>query len=228
MSILRHLWRLIYPKLCEACDEQLGVHERIICSSCLYHLPRTGYWNEPGNPIEQLFWERVQVEHACALFFFKQGNRYRRLLYKLKYEGHREIGIRLGELLGEELKKAPSYQAIEVIVPVPLHPKKQYQRGYNQSELIAEGIAKVTGWKVNTTALSRRINTDTQIRKSQWERLGNVSNAFHLNSPDAMKDKHILLIDDVLTTGATLEACAVELQKATGCKINIAVIAFAG
>jgi ComF family protein len=227
MQIIRNFFGLLYPKLCEACGNTLNAHEDVLCLSCLYHLPRTHYWNEPGNPAEQIFWGRAPVEHACAFFFFGKGSRYRHLLHKLKYGQRPEIGIALGRLLGEELKKAPFYQTIDTIVPVPLHPKKQYKRGYNQSEKIAAGIAQATGWTVNRSALVRTAFTDSQTRKSRIERWENVSNVFLLKDPDALKNKQVLLVDDVLTTGATLEACILQLQRAEGCKISVATLAYA-
>jgi ComF family protein len=224
-TILRHFFGLLYPKLCEACGCTLNEQERICCLSCLYHLPRTGYWKEPGNPLEKLFWGRVPIEHACALFFFGKGSRYRKLMHKLKYKGKREIGVELGRLLGKELKNAPLYQTIEMIIPVPLHPKKLRLRGYNQSEQIAKGIAQITGWEVNTSALIRTRFTETQTRKSRQERWDNVADAFALQDAAALTNRRVLLVDDVLTTGATLEACILQLQKAADCKVSVATLA---
>jgi ComF family protein len=224
-SLLRYFFALLYPKFCEACGITLNRTENIFCLSCLYHLPRTHYWKTPGNPLEQLFWGRVPIEHVCALFFFGKGSRYRKLLHKLKYKGNGEIGVELGRQLGKELKNAPLYQTIEIIVPVPLHPKKKRKRGYNQSEKIAAGIAQITGWKVNTSALIRTQFTETQTRKSRQERWENVSEAFSLRDPAALANRRLLLVDDVLTTGATLEACILQLQKAEGCKVSVATLA---
>jgi ComF family protein len=223
--LIRYFFGLFYPKLCEACGDALGVQEDVFCLSCLYRLPRTNYWAEAGNPVEQVFWGRVPVEHACSLFFFGKGSRYRKLLHKLKYDGKREIGIALGRQLGMELKNAPLYQSVELIVPVPLHPKKQYRRGYNQSEQIAAGIAQATGWQVDTASLIRTVFTETQTRKSRVERWKNVSEVFLLQNAAAVAHKHILLVDDVLTTGATLEACILQLQKAEGCTVSVATLA---
>ncbi|MDR3134190.1 MAG: ComF family protein [Prevotellaceae bacterium] len=224
-TVLRHFFGLLYPKLCEACEGALSGKENICCLSCLYHLPRTNYWKEPGNPLEHLFWGRVPVEHACALFFFGKGSRYRKLIHKLKYKGKREIGVELGRLLGRELKNAPLYQCVDTIIPVPLHPKRLRRRGYNQSEEIAAGIAQVTGWEVNTSSLSRTRFTETQTRKSRQERWENVSGAFALQDAAALANRHVLLVDDVLTTGATLEACILQLQKAKNCKVSVAALA---
>ncbi|MDR0693990.1 MAG: ComF family protein [Prevotellaceae bacterium] len=224
-AFLRYFFGLLYPNLCAVCGNALSGREYICCLSCLYHLPRTNYWKEPGNPIEQIFWGLVPVEHVCALFFFSKGSRYRKLLHKLKYKGMPEIGVELGRQLGLELKNAPLYQCIDTIIPVPLHPKRQRRRGYNQSERIAAGIAQITGWKVNTSSLVRTRFTGTQTRKSRQERWENVSGAFALQDAAAITNRHVLLVDDVLTTGATMEACILQLKKAAGCKVSVATLA---
>ncbi|MDR0729892.1 MAG: ComF family protein [Prevotellaceae bacterium] len=225
--IVRSFFGLLYPKLCEACGTTLNTYEEVLCLRCLGRLPRTNFWNEPDNPVEQTFWGRVPIEHGCALFPFVRGSRYRKLIHSLKYHGKWEVGIMLGGLLGQELKKSPFYQTVDTIVPVPLHPKKLHMRGYNQCEQIAIGIARVTGWAVNTTSLSRRIFTNTQTRRrSRINRWENVSEVFYLSDPDALKNKHVLLVDDVLTSGSTLDACATQLQKVEGCKISIAVLSY--
>ncbi|MDR1406372.1 MAG: ComF family protein [Prevotellaceae bacterium] len=224
-SIIRHFFWLLYPKLCEACGNTLNEQEKICCLSCLYHLPRTRYWEEADNPLEKIFWGHVSVEHACALFFFSKGSRYRKMIHKLKYKGKPEIGVELGRQLGRELKIAPLYRSVEVIVPVPLHSKKQRRRGYNQSEQIALGIAQVTGWNVNTSALARKLFTGTQTQKNRRERWKNVSEAFSLQDAAALVNRHVLLVDDVVTTGATLEACILQLQKAEGCRVSVATLA---
>jgi ComF family protein len=197
----------------------------VLCVSCVYHLPRTNYWKEAGNAIEQLFWGKLRIEHACALFFFGKGSRYRKLLHKLKYNGKKEIGIEMGRRLGMELKNAPLYQSIETIIPVPLHPKKQHKRGYNQSEQIARGIAEITGWSIDCKSVTRKIFTDTQTRKTRMERWENVSEVFTVTDAGALAGKHVLLVDDVITTGATIEACAQQLLHAGNCKVSVAALA---
>lgn len=195
------------------------------CLRCLYRLPRTGYWSEPDNAVERAFWGRIPVERGCALFFFDKGSRYRTLLHKLKYKQRKDIGLTLGKMLGRELLESGNYQTIDTIVPVPLHPKKQYRRGYNQSEQIAAGIAQVTAWEINATALIRTTHTETQTRKTRLERWENVSRVFRVREEAALRNKHILLVDDVITTGATLEACATQLLKVAGCRVSVATLA---
>jgi len=216
---------LIYPRQCEACGASLHHGEQVICLNCLYHLPRTNYWNEAGNNMEQLFWGKVRLEHVCALYFFNKGSRYRHLLHKLKYKGKINVGIELGRRLGMELKSAALYQTIDAVIPVPLHPKKQRQRGYNQSEQIAIGIAEATGWKLDTQSVVRRQFTETQTRKTRLSRWQNVAEVFAVKYPSAVQGKHVLLVDDVITTGATIEACAQHLLNVEGCRVSVAALA---
>ena len=223
--LLQQFIALLYPRLCEACGASLHRHEDVLCLHCLYHLPRTGYWKEAGNKVEQLFWGKIKLEHACALFFFNKGSRYRRLLHKLKYKGKKQIGVELGRRLGMELNTAALYQTIDTIIPVPLHPKKQRIRGYNQSEQIAIGIAETTGWILDTQSLCRQEFTETQTRKNRLDRWQNVAEVFTVKHPDAVRGKHVLLVDDVITTGATIEACAQHLVNIEGCRVSVAALA---
>ncbi len=227
ITIIHHFVGLFYPKLCEACGVSLSAHEQVLCTSCIYHLPRTNYWKEQGNPVERIFWGRVQLEHACAFFFFAKGSRFRKLLHKLKYNGKKEIGVELGRRFGMELKEAVLYQTVDVVIPIPLHPKKQRKRGYNQSEQIAAGIAGVTGWKLDTESVMRNLYTETQTRKSRMERWENVSDVFAVKHPERLQNKHVLLVDDVVTTGATIEACAARLLEIESCRVSVVTLAYA-
>ena len=147
------------------------------------------------------------------------------MLHKLKYNGKREIGVELGRRLGMELKNAPLYQSIETVIPVPLHPKKQRKRGYNQSEQIACGIAEVTGWRIDSKSVTRNIFTATQTRKTRMERWENVAEVFTVTQAEALTGRHVLLVDDVITTGATIEACAQQLLHIDKCKVSVAALA---
>jgi ComF family protein len=225
VELIQNFIALLFPKHCEACGCALRGREQILCWSCIYHLPRTNYWKEAGNTLEQLFWGKLHIEHACALFFFGKGSRYRNLLHKLKYNGKKEIGVEMGRRLGMELKRAPLYQNIEAIIPVPLHPKKQHKRGYNQSEQIARGIAEITNWNIDNKSLVRTTFTNTQTRKTRMERWENVAEVFAVKHAEALAGKHVLLVDDVITTGATIEACAQQLLRIDKCKVSVAALA---
>jgi ComF family protein len=220
---------LIYPTCCEACGALLVVGERVLCTSCRYKLPRTNYWLQKGNPVEQVFWGRVPIVNACSLFFMGKGSSYRKLLHKLKYGNKPQIGVALGLLLGNELAKAADYANIEFIVPVPLHIKRQRKRGYNQSEKIAIGISQAIGKPLLTDVVFRQQYNETQTKKTREERWSNVSEVFAVrpNAKAMLAGKHILLVDDVLTTGSTIEACVATILKAADCKVSVATLAVA-
>ncbi|MDR3329151.1 MAG: ComF family protein [Prevotellaceae bacterium] len=224
-----NLLNLIYPNRCEACGALLVAGEQVLCSGCRYKLPRTGYWLQKDNPLEQLFWGRLPVESACSLFFMGKGSRYRKLLHKLKYSNKPRIGVALGRLLGAELAQAAAYQSITHIIPIPLHPKRQRKRGYNQSEMIAEGIAQEMAKPLRADIVFRPQYNETQTKKTRDERWKNVQGIFAVRPGRAapLAGGHVLLVDDVLTTGATIEACAAALMQAVGCKLSVATLAAA-
>lgn len=219
--------RLFYPNLCMVCHNELAESESTICTTCLYHIPRTKYWYDSENPVAKIFWGRVNVENACSFFFFSKGSKYRKLLHHLKYNGKREVGVVLGKEFGRELVKIDSYKGIDFIVPVPLHPKRLKQRGYNQAEEIAKGLHESMGIPLSNDNLIRSGYTETQTRKTRAERVNNVSKAFTLSKPNNFKGKHILIVDDVVTTGATLEECAAIILEAEDVKVSIVTLAYA-
>lgn len=229
LSYLRSFFSLVFPNRCEACGALLVQGERVLCTTCRYKLPRTNYWLQKGNPVEQVFWGRVQVESACSLFFMGKGSKYRKLLHKLKYSNRPQVGVELGRLLGAELTKAPLYQDIDAVIPIPLHLKRQRKRGYNQSEKIAQGISLSFGKPMWNKVLYRRFHNETQTKKSREERMKNVENVFalHPEKLEMFENKHILLVDDVLTTGATIEACVAAIRQVVDCKISVATLAAA-
>jgi competence protein ComFC len=217
---------LLYPITCAACGKNLTKGETIICTECLYYLPKTNYHKEKENPVSRIFWGRVYIENATAFFFFHKGSPFQELLHKLKYNGRKEIGSELGSYLGAELKHAELYNDIDMIVPVPLHPKRQKKRGYNQSEWIALGIAGQMKIPVDTVSLYRSVATETQTKKGRDERWNNVENIFKIRQANEICNKHILLVDDVVTTGSTLEACARALLAVEGVRVSVACLAY--
>jgi len=220
-------FNLFYPSICHACGVGLVTGEAVVCTICQYKLPLTGYWTQLDNPVSQTFWGRVNINHACAYFFYAKGSHYRPLLHKLKYNGKPEIGVHLGREFGQLLKESEYYSDIKYVVPVPLHPKKHRVRGYNQAEMIAKGMAQGMGTRISTQHLLRSEFTETQTRKTRAERVLNVSSAFKLANAQELDGAHLLLVDDVITTGATLEACAQKLLEAPNCKVSIAALAYA-
>ncbi|HOO84218.1 MAG TPA: phosphoribosyltransferase family protein [Prolixibacteraceae bacterium] len=218
---------LIYPNLCLCCDTSLVKQEKYLCTTCSIHLPRSHYHLVENNPVEQLFWGRTTIEKATSFFIFQKGSRYQKLLHNLKYKGLREIGVELGRQFAAELLQNSYFDTVDILVPVPLHPKKERKRGYNQSTAIAEGLCQVLNKTLNTNNLYRKHYSETQTRKGRYERWENVNELFAVKNPDSFANKHILLIDDVVTTGSTLEACANALLQCENTKVSIATLAYA-
>jgi Predicted amidophosphoribosyltransferases len=226
--LLQSLTGLLYPNLCAVCGTPLVVGEEVLCTGCNYHIPKTRNWHEPNNPIAKVFWGRVYLQHACAFVYFRKGSRYQKLLHKLKYAGRKDIGRYLGRQFGQELVSVRPFNDLFAIIPVPLHPKKQKKRGYNQSEWISLGLSDSLHLPVITNLLKRAVYTETQTHKGRMERWENVSDVFDIDlQPNIPEGSHLLLVDDVVTTGATLEACARQLIEKGNFRVSIATIAFA-
>jgi ComF family protein len=190
-------------------------------------IPRTNYHTIRENPVEQLFWGRCIIESAAAFSYYNKGSRIRNLIHNLKYKGIKEVGFELGRIYGLSLKSTGFTGSVDMIVPVPLHPAKKRSRGFNQSEIIAEGISAATGILINSSAVIRTVSSSTQTKRSRYERWVNVEGIFSISDPESIRGRHILLIDDVITTGATMESCINELLKIEGVKVSVAAIAFA-
>lgn len=176
----------------------------------------------------QIFYGKVRLKAVTACFFFSKDGKVQQLIHALKYRGNSEAGVFLGQELGKSIKEAPLFQGIDFLIPVPLHPKREKARGYNQSLMIAQGISEVTGIAIGSDLLARSVNTSTQTHKSKEERWKNVKDIFEVRHPERLQGKYVLLIDDVLTTGATLEACALTLSAVPGITISCATAACAG
>jgi ComF family protein len=218
---------LFFPKVCRACSRYLPPQQDVLCVGCRLRLPRTGFSQMDDNPVLGRFWGRADVRYATALLYFVQEGRAQRLLHQLKYEGRREIGHYLGRQLGEELSGSPHLPPVDVLVPVPLHPARERARGYNQAAVIAGGIAEALGRPVAERALRRAAATQTQTRKARLARFDNVSEVFAVADPGVLTGRHVLLVDDVVTTGATLEACAHSLLALPGTTVSMAALALA-
>ena len=219
---------LFYPSVCAACGCSLYRWEKIVCTRCKAFLPQTGYALNEDNPLARMFYGKVRLKAVTACFFFSKEGKVQHLIHELKYKGNTDAGIFLGLELGKSIKEAPLFQGVDFLIPVPLHPKREKERGYNQSLMIARGISEVTGIPIGDKFLARSVNTATQTHKSKEERWKNVKDIFEVRHPERLEGKYVLLIDDVLTTGATLEACALKLSVIPGITISCATSACAG
>jgi len=226
-QLLNYLTELLFPRLCVVCGDKLIEQEEWICLHCLHHIPRTNFHLNHDNPVAQLFYGRVNIENATSYFYFSKGSKYQTLLHDLKYKGMKELGEEIGKHFAIDLQQSPEFRSVDIICPVPLHPSKEKKRGYNQSWWIASGIAKQMNKELSSDNLHRITATETQTRKSRFARWQNVEGIFELSNPEAFSEKHILLIDDVVTTGATLEACAAAILSTTNAKVSIATLATA-
>jgi ComF family protein len=218
---------LLFPECCQACNTVLQRGEEVICTSCEYFLPQTDFHLRPDNPVSRLFWGRVEVSAATACYSFRKGGGVQHLIHNFKYKGHQEIGRVIGKKYGRDLRQSPLFRESTLIVPVPLHPRKLKMRGFNQSECLAEGLALSLGVPVMADNLRRGEETESQTRKSRFNRWKNVESGFYLNERAGVEGHQVLLVDDVVTTGATLEACAKVLLEAAGTRVSIATLAAA-
>ena len=218
---------LIYPKICLGCDNSLLKNEQCICTVCQFHIPKTNHFEIKENDLQKLFWGKVQLDHAAALYEFVKDSPLQKMIHALKYEENQEVGIYLGKQIAYEIEESIFFKDIDYIIPVPLHPKKEKIRGYNQSRCIAKGIKEVLKTEIVTTTLTRTVDTESQTKKNKYSRWENVGEVFRMTDVEKLKHKHILLIDDVVTTGSTLEACVTTLQQIEGIKVSIVTIAIA-
>lgn len=227
MNPLTDLLSLLLPRTCPACRKPLKDWEECLCLVCLAQLPVTHFHLDPDNPLSEIFWGRVKLLQAVAWFYFRMGSVYQDALHKLKYNDRPDIGFSLGKQFGYELYQSSEFIKPDILMPVPLNPKKLRKRGYNQSEAIAKGLS--TGLKIPlvSNVLNRPVATSTQTRKSRYERYLNVTGKFKISDPALLENRHVLLIDDVITTGATLEACAEELLAIPGVLVSVAALAWA-
>ncbi|MBP5650090.1 MAG: ComF family protein [Bacteroidales bacterium] len=225
--LLKNFISIFYPRSCVACGNALLQNESHFCLSCLMHLPETNYHLMEHSSSDYIFEGRVPVEKVASMLFYKKGNNVQHILHALKYKGNKEVGRFLGELYGQQLLKSPYYQSVDCIVPIPLHPKKLRMRGYNQSEWIAMGLARSMNIPYYTDVLYRSEFTETQTKKSRFNRWENVKGVFVTADTEKIIGKHVLICDDVLTTGATMEAAITQLLKIEGVRVSVATLACA-
>lgn len=228
MAIWNDLWEFFFPRYCVVCGKRLLQGEEHVCSKCFSGLPRTRLHLRPENDMEKNLWGKLPLERASAYLYYAKEGDVSRLLYELKYYGNAHIGHYLGRCMATDLSLSGFFRGIDYVIPVPLHKAKRRKRGYNQSEMLVEGIASVTGIPIFRDLLVRSRYTETQTRKGGYERWLNVQDVFECTSGEALKDKHVLLVDDVMTTGATIVACADSLAGIPGLRISVLTLALAG
>ncbi len=228
LSILtRDVLNLVYPSICEGCGAELVGNEHNICVACWRGIPKTKFHLQQNNPIEQRFFGRIPVEHASSFYYFNKDTHIQEVLHALKYKSKTKIGIELGQRFGNELKDCDWIKDIDMLIPIPLSKQKLKIRGYNQSECIAIGLSESLHIPVDTQSVIRTKNTKSQTTMTIAERIENVKDAFEVQQPVSFENKHVLLVDDVMTTGATLESCAREILKTPNTKISILTLAYA-
>lgn len=227
MNLINDFFSLMFPDLCVTCSNSLFRHEKIICTRCDFHLPRTGFHNDIPNPVMEIFTGRTEPAFATSYFYYNKGSHVQKLIHLLKYKGRRDIGFWLGQMAGSELITSPCIKDPHVIIPVPLHPLKEKKRGYNQSTEFAKGLAGRMNIPVDDSSLIRVKASATQTRKSRFSRWENVSGIFSVREKGAIEGRHCLLVDDVITTGSTVEACIIALMEAGAAKVTVASIAAA-
>ncbi len=219
-------FHLLFPKRCAICGRRLGENEEDICTACYFELPiLQGQEDENIDRLLELFYELINVEKAKALMEYTPESACAHLLHSLKYNNRPHLGLRFGKIMADLWLKSDFFEGIDMIVPVPLAKEREQQRGYNQSEKIAQGMAEATGLPVSTGGVVRRVSNPTQTTMLDKERLENTENIFHLVSPSDFSQRHVLLVDDVVTTGATLKSLAKEMAKAGDVHFSFAAMA---
>ena len=225
---VKDVGNILFPRSCAVCGRRLNVAEDFICGNCYLELPFTQIRGQRGNVVERLFWEQIKIERASSFLWYKGGAKSIRPVLSLKYNDRPQYGIYFGKIMANDLVDTGFFDDIDAIIPVPLAKKKKRKRGYNQSEYIAKGLSMATGIPVRDDVVQRIIANPTQTRLNAEQRKKNVENIFSLVDGEAIEGKHILLLDDVITTGATIMSCAKELDKVENLKISILSLMLAG
>jgi ComF family protein len=225
-NITNNLAQLFFPHLCAGCGSDIIDNKQTLCLYCIDQLPVTNFHMHANNPVEKIFWGRIPVVAAASYLYFTKGSILQHLLHQFKYKGNKEVGAFLGRQMGTAFIQSNRFSQIDALIALPLFTSKERKRGYNQAAVLCEGFSAVTGIPFLNNMVVRTISTETQTHKNRIERWQNMEARFELKSASALCNKRLLLIDDVVTTGATLEACGHELLKARGAQLNIATLAY--
>ena len=218
------LLHLAFPHICEGCGTDIISTDHYLCLQCLDKLPPTHFESHANNPVEKIFWGRLPITTATAKYYFTKGSTLQHLLHQFKYRGHQRLGLYLGRRMGSMLAHNPRFKDVEALVPLPLFPEKERRRGYNQAMVLCKGISEAWQRPIIHDAVVRVMATESQTKKNRMERWQNMEDRFQLKNPAALANKHVLLIDDVVTTGATLEACGRAILEAPNTRLSIATL----
>ena len=225
--MFKSIVNLFFPKVCSGCNSFLLTNENVICTICRHDIPLTNHHLNPDNDASKKFYGRIPILHASALFYFHKKGIVQQLIHNLKYKGHEEIGSIIGEWYAEDLSKMDFIQTVDEIIPVPLHPRKLKERGYNQVTTFGKALSSSLNLIYNDSLLNRNKYSKTQSKKNLLGRTEGIETVFDVTYTEQDHDKHFLLIDDVITTGSTLEACSRALLKMPGARISIVCMAMA-
>jgi ComF family protein len=226
IEMIRGISHLFFPRTCAGCGTELPEAGQCLCLRCIHNLPLTHFERHPENPIEKLFRGRVPIVAASAFCYFSKDSSLQNIMHEFKYQGKREIGECLGRKMGSSLHQSMRFNSIDAIVPLPLFASREKKRGYNQASILCEGIGHAFKLPVLNQAIMRTTATKTQTHKNRINRWQNMQGKFQLAERDRLANKHLLLVDDIITTGATLDACANELLKAEGSRVSIVALAY--
>ncbi|WP_240040738.1 ComF family protein [Pseudocnuella soli] len=218
------LLHLIFPHCCTGCGNDMLQANQVLCTTCADALPRTHFEHHANNPIEKIFWGRLPITYASAQYFFTKDSVMQNLMHALKYRGNKEVGLWLGKTIGAQLFSTNRFMQVDALVPLPLYPEKEHQRGYNQARVLCDGMAQAMQKPVLHQAVIRTHHTESQTKKTRVERWQNMEGRFLVADPGALQGKHLLLVDDVVTTGATLEACGRCLLDVPDVRLSIATL----
>ncbi|MGH2649232.1 MAG: ComF family protein [Ginsengibacter sp.] len=221
------LVHFFYPHDCIGCGSDIIEDENFLCIECINNLPHTGFAIHANNPVEKIFWGRIAIAAGMSEFYFSKASIIQNLIHEFKYRGNRKIGMYLGNIMGKSLLNGNRFKNIDILIPLPLFSQKEYKRGYNQSAILCAGINQITNTPLITKNVTRTIHTETQTKKGRIQRWENVEKSFSVLHPEKLEGKNILLVDDVITTGATLEACGSEILKIKDVQLSIATLAVA-
>jgi ComF family protein len=218
---------LLFPHTCVGCGSDLLQNDQTVCLHCYAQLPETGFCDHPNNPIEKIFYGRLPVKEAMTAYYFTKSSVLQRLIHNLKYRNNPELGLQLGRWMGVLLQKSGRFTQLDALAPLPLFPEKEKKRGYNQAAVLCQGISEIINVPVVNDLVVRKRFTETQTKKARNERWQNVEGSFEVADPLQLAGKHVLLVDDVITTGATIEACGHAITEVETATLSIAVLAWA-